>query len=100
MTSRAKALAEETIELYQKYFLGKQRYASIDSLQYYTQALQVLGQGIDVAFHIATARDGIGDTINGAVSPTVARFADIDEAKIELNYLLDQKLQPFKVEMW
>lgn len=101
VTPEVRRLAEEAVELYRKYFLGKARYTGIDSLQYYTQALQVLGRGVDVSFHVAASRDGVGDNVyNGAVSPIVARFADAEEAKIELTYMLGQRLDPYQRKEW
>ena len=91
----AKALLEEVLALYREHFLGKQRYFQVDSLQYYTEALALLDVGVDVSFDIRAARGGHGDQMNGG---TVARFADLEEAKTEINYLLDGKIRPLLQE--
>ena len=99
ITDQMRQLSEETVELYREYFLGKTKYANIDSLQYYTQALQVLGQGVDVSFLVAASRDGIGDDImNG--QPVIARFANVEEAKSEITHMIEQKFDPLLKGTW
>lgn len=92
-------LATATVELYRKHFLGKNQYAQIDSLQYYTQALQILQEGVDLVFHLAAAKDGIGDDLSNG-TPVLARFANAEEAKTELSFLLDNKFAPFQHKYW
>jgi glycosyltransferase involved in cell wall biosynthesis len=57
VTDQIRARAEETIALYRQYFLGKPGYLNVDSLQYYSQAVGVLGRGFEVAFQIAAGKD-------------------------------------------
>ena len=52
VTEDIKRRAEETLALYRKYFSGKGHYANVDSLQYYSQAVKILGLGADVAFQL------------------------------------------------
>ena len=99
VTEEMRQLARETVDLYRKHFLGKNHYAQIDSLQYYTQALQVLDEGIDLVFHLAAAKNGIGDDLHNG-NPILARFANVEEAKTELNYILQGKFAPFQHRYW
>ena len=100
VTTEVRALAEEVVQLYREHFLGKIKYTNIDSLQYYTQALQVLGRGIDVVFTVGANRDGKGDNLhNGQVpQPIVARFADYEEARIEIEYRLKERMMPLQAQ--
>jgi len=99
ITERAKELAREVIDIYRENFLGKSHYANIDSLQYYTSALRVLGEGIDVTFTVNASRDGVGDDLNNGHA-VLARFANAEEAKQELSFLVDQKFGPLQQESW
>ena len=94
ITAEIRARAMEACELYRKYFLGKPGYVNIDALPYYSEALRILGEGVDVAFSVAANRDGHGDALNG----NAVRFASVDEAVAELNLRLKQKLEPLLME--
>lgn len=99
VSEEMRRLSEETIALYREHFLGKRVYANIDSLQYYTQALQVLGRGVDVSFQIATNRDGVGDNLNNGTR-VLARFETRDEAMIEIDSIVRQKFDPLQTVSW
>jgi len=104
ITDSMRKRAEEVIDLYRNNFLGKKKYAFVDGLEYYTEALRQLGQGIDVAFNLAAGRDGVGDDVmNGTPfsgGPVVARFADVNEASAELVYRMREKMNPLTKEGW
>jgi glycosyltransferase involved in cell wall biosynthesis len=85
--------ARETVSIYREHFMGKPKYANVDGLSYYDQAMQVLGEGIEVQAAIGAKRDGIGDD---QPSEFRGRFADADEAKIELTSRLEQKVKPLE----
>ena len=99
ITDRMRDLAEEAVTLYREHFLGKARYSNIDSLQYYTRALQVLGRGIDISYKVAASRDGIGDDLQNGAS-VLARFETVEEAKTEIGFLIEQKFDPLQTKMW
>ena len=99
ITDGMREMAEETVALYREHFLGQAKYANIDSLPYYTQALQILGRGVDVSYMVAASRDGIGDNHNNG-TPVTARFETYEEAQIEISNLLKNKFDPLLPEMW
>ncbi len=98
ITEEMRALAQETKGLFRKYFLGRPSYLNSDSLRYYSQALELLGEGVDVAFDLNVARDGHGDQLNGA--GTRARFASFEEAQTEISWRLKDKIEPLTKENW
>jgi len=86
----------ETIELYREYFLGKGMFANVDSLQYYSQACETLGIGIDMSFDIKAGRDGIGN-LNGGEH---FRFATTDDFLQELTQRAKSQTEQFNHEYW
>ncbi len=99
ITDYAKQLANEVCDIYREYFLGKPCLTNTDVLQYYSQALQVLGKGIDVSFNIAANRDGIGDDLNGNGGIN-ARFLSYEEAKKEMDWRLKESMDRFEKPYW
>lgn len=95
--AEALVLAREICEIYRAHFLGKSTYSHIDPLGYYTQALTVLGEGIEVSFDVRARRDGRGDALNGG---THARFASTEEAQTEIGRRVAQKLLPLDRAEW
>ena len=97
ITEDIRERAHEVAELYRKHFLGKMKYANIDSLQYYTEALRVLGEGVDVVFSVGAQREGHGDA-----EPTMieARFASVEEAQAELGRRLKERVDPLVTNQW
>lgn len=87
---------EQVIELWRKYFKGGCDLAGVDSLQYYSRALQILGRGIDVEFTIQAARDGIGAPINGSAM----RFENKDDLMSEIKWRTERTAAPFLRENW
>jgi glycosyltransferase involved in cell wall biosynthesis/SAM-dependent methyltransferase len=77
--------------VYRKHFLGKTYLLATDPLDYYTRALQLLGEGIDVSFQVAAARGG-APQLNGVKT---ARFADADEAVVELQARARDAMAPY-----
>ena len=80
VTPEIRQLATDVVELYQRYFLGNQTYANIDTLPYYSEACKLLGIGLDVEFQVKANRDGVGQALNGSSY----RFASADDAMKEL----------------
>lgn len=98
LTGEIRARAEEVKKLYRQHFLDKPALVAIDTLQYYTQALQILGEGIDVSFDFQAQRDGVGDQFNG--HGTKARFASAEEAVKEISRRVSDKLRPYDNSWW
>lgn len=90
-TENTDRLCRETIAIYRERFLGKGAYQNVDSVTYYSQALQILGEGVDVSFDIAAGRDGIGDRMNGHT----LRFASKDDLLKELQWRAETAVEPY-----
>lgn len=77
----------EVIRLYREYFLGKKVYMGADSLQYYSDALSILGEGAEVAFQF----DASKDTADPNAGVARYRFASRDDFVIEITKRVDDK---------
>jgi hypothetical protein len=64
----------ETIQVYQEHFLGKTTYVECDSLQYYSDALTILGEGFEAVYQVAA--DKLEAKANGARRYRFASAAD------------------------
>ena len=89
ITERVKQLCEETILLYRKYFRGKPGFCGTDTIQYYSQALRLLGRGAEVAYQLEAGKTEAKP--NGA---TTYRFESKEDLMEELTALADTKLNP------
>lgn len=94
--AEVRRLCEETVSLYREHFLGQSGYINIDSIQYYSQANEILGQGVDVAFDVAAARDGNVPPLNGGK----IRFASKDDLLSEINWRAVAAVDPLLKESW
>ncbi len=97
ITPEMQERAEQVVEIYKKHFHCQSKFVGIDTNQYYTEALTLLGRGIDVTYEFGVQRSGIGDQLNGGYR---ARFEDADEAKEAIAYRLSQQLEPFETKEW
>ncbi len=97
ITEEMRARSREVCDLYRTYFLGKEGYMSIDSAQYYSQAMELLGEGVLVSFDLRVNRDGAGDDIAGGV---VTRVADADELRREIDKRIKEKMDSLMPEYW
>lgn len=95
VTEEIKKRCRHVIELWRKYFRGQGRYFGVDSLQYYSQALQILGEGIDVAFQVAA--DKTNAKPNGAMH---YRFANEEDFMAELQKRAHDAIAPYTAEHW
>ena len=95
LTPEIKKRAEETIEIYRKYFLGNATYAHVDSIQYYSQAATILGLGAEVAFQIAA--DKSQAVVNGI---STYRFASADDLEKEMLTRVRDIASPFMSANW
>lgn len=90
--------AEKIVALYREHFIGrKSGLFGIDPIEYYSEAVTVLGGGVEVSFDVQVARDGLGDQMKGR---PVMRFASMDDAQAELAGRLAEKLRPFGHPEW
>lgn len=85
----------ETVELYRKHFLGRGGYLNTDSIQYYSQALQVLGEGFEAAFQIAAGKDQANPD-----GVTRVRFATLEDMEKELAWRAREAAAPFADKWW
>lgn len=96
MTAAIKSRCEDVVAMYRKYFLGKSPYAGLNTLQYYSQAVQMLGIGAEVAFQFAAAKDGV-PRVNGT---QVVRFASMEDMEAEVLKLARKTMEPYVNEVW
>lgn len=80
ITDQVIAWCRETIALYRQYFMGKDPHTSADPLEYYSQALAILGEGFEVAWGMV-ADKGRAD-LNGQVKKS--RFANREDFETTL----------------
>jgi glycosyltransferase involved in cell wall biosynthesis/SAM-dependent methyltransferase len=80
MSNAIIARCEENKLLYREHFLGKDFFSSTDPSLYYSQALELLGEGFEVAYQINAAKSNA--QVNGT---TRMRFATQEEMLTELN---------------
>jgi glycosyltransferase involved in cell wall biosynthesis/SAM-dependent methyltransferase len=95
VTPDIEAQCRRVIELYREHFLGQVNYLNLDALAHYSSALEILGEGIEVVWSLASGKTG---TQEGA--PTKARFATMDEAETELKWRLRALMQPYASPWW
>lgn len=95
MTDDLRGYAREVVALYRKYFLGKPHFTNNDPAIYYSEALGLLGEGFDTAFHIVA--DKVDAKPNGSIK---LRFASLEDAKIELTKRLTEAAEPFENVYW
>lgn len=88
-TAKARDLAQQVVDIYRKYFNGENHYMNTDSLQYYSQAAEILGIGVDVAFNVSAEDPARGNRINGK------RFASADDARREIAWRSKAALADF-----
>lgn len=91
VTEEIKTRAREVIRLYREHFLGKGHFTNADPLQYYAQALQLLGEGFDVTFQFSA--DKIDAKPNGTMK---ARFANTDDLLTEMTKRIKDQTVPLE----
>lgn len=96
VTEAMKQKCHEAVELYRKHFLGKNVYMAADSLQYYSRALEILGEGISVAYQVDACREREA-SVNGS---RVARFASYDDFNAEFAAQAKRKFQPLEARYY
>ncbi len=96
LTDEIRALCRKSVALYQAQFLGKPFFLGNDTLNYYSQALRVLGEGFDYVW--AAAADKTDAHLNG--DQRKARFASVDDLVATLRCEAEQKTAPFASRYW
>jgi len=84
--------AWHAIETFRKHFLGKDVMLAQDGINYYSDALHLLGIGVEMAIDLDVRREGAH--LNGGVLRF--RVADYNEAKLVTDQLLRQRFGPFE----
>lgn len=80
------------IETFRQHFLGKDVMLAQDGINYYSDALHVLGLGVELAIDLDIKREGAH--LNGGVQRF--RVMDYGEAKLITDQLLRQRFGPFE----
>ncbi len=91
VTPEVRFYCERVKTLYRAHFLGKGLYMGADSLQYYSEALGVLGEGEEFAWQVAVAKDAA--QTNGT---SRARFANAEEFLTELSVRTREQAAPLE----
>ena len=85
--AEVRRLCEETIRIYRERFLGKSDYVNVDTIQYYSEALRLLGRGVDLAFGIQHSN---GKPLEGQV----VRFESSEDAMKEMEWRIKSQIEP------
>ena len=83
------------VDLYRKHFLGQGKFCGTDTLQYYSQAMKLLGEGFEVSYCVTAGKDGAQP---GEMQ--VARVASIEEAEAELRIKLREAVGNLTAKYW
>lgn len=87
VTPHMRDLALETCQLFREHFLGQpRRQPGTQTLENYTKALSILGEGIECIIDVRAEREGVRGLTNGltADEPFGCKFLDAKEYAIEL----------------
>ena len=91
ITPDIQARAEETIRLYREHFLAKGNMGNTDPIQYYSQAVGLLGEGFDAVIQVSA--DKFDAKPNGHIK---ARFASTDDLVTEMTFRAKEAARPFE----
>ncbi len=89
-------LCQETIAIYREHFLGKGQQMGNDTLDYYSEAVRMLGTGMQVELKVAAQRDGVGEPVNGAS----IWFASQEDALAEIAGRAKMATDPLAKPWW
>lgn len=92
VTDEVRRYCWTVVNSYRKHFLGKSVLLAQDGILYYSDALTMLGLGVEVALDIDVRQQGAH--LNGG--GTRCRVMDYEEAKLVTEHLLDQKFGPWR----
>jgi hypothetical protein len=94
--STIRDLCEQTISIYRAHFLGRPQAVNVDSIIHYSEALQILGQGVDVRFDIAAGKDSQIAPLSGQV----VRYANTDDLIADVTAKAKESIGPFMADHW
>ena len=92
MTEQAAIYCRRAVDAFRRHFLGKDIMLAQDGMGYYSDALNMLGLGIEIALDIDVRPQGAH--LNGAAQRF--RVMDREEAKVVTEQILRQKFGPFE----
>ena len=92
LTEQGAEYCRKTISAFRQHFLGKDIMLAQDGMTYYSDALAMLGLGIEVALDIDVKLQGAH--LNGGGQRF--RVMDREEAKVVTEQILRQKFGPFE----
>jgi hypothetical protein len=90
-----RAKCNQVVDLYRAHFLGTKASVRREALEYYSEALTVLGEGFETVFQIEADKDEAKP--NGVRR---YRFASTDDFQAELNRAASEKAQRFDSKWW
>lgn len=88
-------MCEDTIALYREYFLANITYHGLDTLNWYSQACEILGIGFYAEATIHISREN-----NLPKIQTLAKFASADDYRKFVIHRVDEELKNIEVEYW
>lgn len=91
-----KALLQEVVDLGRKHFVGKGNYLNADAIEYYSEALRIMGQGFEVAFVMDA--DKVEVKPNGGASKY--RFLNKEDLMAEMSHRINEKVDPLEREFF
>jgi glycosyltransferase involved in cell wall biosynthesis len=95
VTDSMRQLCRETVALYREHFLGRKGPPGSDSLEYYSDALTVLGEGFEAAFQLSADK-----TRAHAKGVERYRFASADDLRALLNQMVIDTASRFDSTSW
>jgi len=95
ITNEIRVLCEEVVTLYTTHFLGKKHYANVDSVNWYSQALELLGRGVTVHFGINAGREGAQPPENKLI-----RYETKDAFLKDFGNIVDSIFDPLENEYY
>lgn len=89
VTPSVKEICDQTVELYNEYFLGKAMLMATDPLEYYSQALRILDKGFEVAVSLGAGKH---EAQPGGV--IMARFESFEAYMTEITKRAKEQVDP------
>ncbi len=96
LTPDVRARIEEVKRLYREHFLGRASFLGPDSRQYFSEALALTGEGVEVAWTLAADKGQAH--LNGTSKR--ARFATVEEAQREIAREVAEAIGPLTSALW
>lgn len=87
-------LCRDVIGLYRKHFLGQNLYMAIDTIQWYSRALEVLGEGFWASLSVGMSTGA--DSLANPPQPVQYKFATVEDFELEFRTRFDNAVRPLK----